>query len=107
MWVDQAKRIDTRKQRAERVAEMVMQVMEGEEIPPPILRAAFQRQPLAELGWHASTRAQRRNHLIGIFLAQGVEARARRTSYAIEKCIEVARRKSGRVDSADARFEFD
>jgi hypothetical protein len=69
--------------------------MEGEEIPPPILRAAFQRQPLAEQGWNASTRAQRRNHLLGIFLAQGVEARERRTAYVLEKCIEVARRKSG------------
>ncbi|MGA2726451.1 MAG: YdeI/OmpD-associated family protein [Terracidiphilus sp.] len=95
MFVDQAKRIETRRQRSERVAEMVMQVMEGEEIPPPILRAAFQRQPLAEQGWNASTRAQRRNHLLGIFLAQGVEARERRTAYVLEKCIEVARRKSG------------
>ncbi|MGO9437272.1 MAG: YdeI/OmpD-associated family protein [Terracidiphilus sp.] len=94
MFVDQAKGAETRKQRAERIAETVMQVMEGEEIPPPILRAAFQRQPLAEQGWNASTRAQRRNHLLGIFLAQGVEARGRRTAYAIEKCIEVARRKA-------------
>jgi hypothetical protein len=68
MFVDQAKGAHTRKQRAERIAETVMQVIEGEEIPPPILRAAFQRQPMAERGWKASTPTQRRNHLLGIFL---------------------------------------
>ena len=95
MFVDQAKASATRMQRAERIAETVMQVTEGEEIPPPILRAAFQRQPLAEQGWNASTQAQRRNHLLGIFMTQGVEARERRTAYALEKCLEVARRKGG------------
>jgi len=94
MWIDQAKRIDTRKKRAERVAEMVMQVIEGEELPPPILRAAFQRQPLAEKGWHASTPSQRRNYLLAIFLSQGVEARQRRVAYVIDKCLGTARRKS-------------
>src|ERR1700761_3237744 len=53
MFVDQAKGVDTRKERAERVAETIMQVIEGLEFPPPILRAAFQRQPLAEQAWHA------------------------------------------------------
>jgi hypothetical protein len=74
MFVDQAKGPQTRKQRAERIAEMVMQVIEGEEIPPPVLRLAFQRQPLAEQGWHASTPAQRRS---------------------LEKCVQVAQRKCG------------
>jgi uncharacterized protein YdeI (YjbR/CyaY-like superfamily) len=94
MFVDQAKGAETRRQRAERIAEVVMQVVEGEEIPPPILRAAFQRQPLAERGWNASTRAQRRNYLLGIFLAQGVEAREKRVAYVMDKCVQVARRKS-------------
>ncbi len=107
MFIDQAKRIETRRERAERIAEMVMQVMEGEEMPPPILRAAFQRQPLAEEGWNASTRAQRRNHLLGIFMTQGVEARERRTAYAIEKCMEVARRKKGIPESGGSRFDFE
>jgi len=74
---------------------MVMQVIEGEEIPPPILRLAFQRQPLAEQGWNASTRAQRRNYLLGIVGTQGVAAREKRVAYVLEKCLQVARRKSG------------
>ncbi|HUB30174.1 MAG TPA: YdeI/OmpD-associated family protein [Terracidiphilus sp.] len=93
MFVDQAKGADTRKQRAERIAELVMQVVEGQEIAPPILRLAFQRQPLAEQGWHASTPAQRRNHLLGIFMTQGVEARERRTAWVIDACLRVAQRK--------------
>lgn len=107
MWIDQAKRAETRTERAERVAEMVMQVMEGEEIPPPILRAAFQRQPLAEQGWNASTKSQRRNHLLGIFMTQGVEARNRRVAYALEKCLEVARRKIGIPEIRPGRLEED
>jgi len=100
MFIDQAKAVETRMQRAERIAETVMQVMEGEEFPPPILRAAFQCQPMAERGWNASTRTQRRNHLLGIFMAQGVEARERRTAYVLEKCMEIARRKNGDVGAS-------
>lgn len=107
MWIDQAKRAETREERAERVAETVMQVMEGLESPPPILRAAFQRQPLAEQAWHASTRAQRRNHLLGIFMAQGVEARGRRVAYALEKCMEGFHRKAGGRKGENGRFEVD
>lgn len=98
MFVDQAKAAVTRSQRAERIAETVMQVLEGEEIPPPILRAAFQRQPMAAQGWNASTRAQRRNYLLGIFMPQSIAARERRTAYVLEKCLETARRKGGRID---------
>lgn len=101
MWIDQAKHAETRKDRAERVAEIVMQVMKGEEIPPPVLRAAFQRQPLAAQGWNASTRVQRHNQLLGIFMAQGVEARERRVAYVMEKCVQVARRKRGIADIND------
>ena len=107
MGVDEAKRAETRKERAERVAEMVMQVMEGEEIPPPILRAAFQRQPSAEQGWRASTKAQRRTYLLGISMSQGVEARQRRVDDVIDKCLEAAKRKNGRarIDEAGRQFE--
>jgi len=95
MYIDQAKSAATRTERAERIAETVMQVLEGEEIPPPILRTAFQRQPLAEQGWHGGTKAQRRNYLLSIFMTQSVEARQKRVAYVLEKCVQTARRKSG------------
>jgi uncharacterized protein YdeI (YjbR/CyaY-like superfamily) len=106
MFVDQAKAAMTRRQRAERIAETVMQVMEGEEIPPPILRAAFQRQPIAAQGWNASTQAQRRNYLLGIFMTQGIEARERRTAYVMKKCLETARRKTGQIGQ-DRSVDFE
>jgi uncharacterized protein YdeI (YjbR/CyaY-like superfamily) len=107
MWIDQAKRAETRKDRAERVAELIMQIVEGEQIAPPILRAAFQLQPLAEQGWNVSTKAQRRNFLLTTFMAQGVEARQRRVAYVVDKCLETARRKNAVGRTEDARFDFE
>jgi uncharacterized protein YdeI (YjbR/CyaY-like superfamily) len=94
--VDQAKGAETRKSRAERVAETVMQAMEGEQLTPPILRAAFARQPLAQQGWEAMTPTQRRHHLLGIFFPGTVEGRAKRAAKAVEECVRVARRKTSK-----------
>jgi hypothetical protein len=91
--IDQAKSSETRTRRAEKIAETIMLALEGEQIPPPILRAAFQRQPLAEQGWNAMTPIQRRHHLLGIFLPVSVEAQARRTAWVIKDCLRVAQKK--------------
>ena len=90
--VDQAKGAETRQMRAERLAESLMLAMEGEEEVPPILRAAFQRQPLAADGWSAMTPTQRRNHLLGIFYVQTVPGREKRAAKAVEEALRVARR---------------
>lgn len=91
-FVNQAKGAETRQMRAEKMAESLMLAMEGEMEVPPILRAAFQGQPLAREGWKAMTPGQRRNHLLGIFFVQTVEGRERRTARAIEEALRVARR---------------
>ncbi len=96
-FVDQAKGAETRKMRAERMAESLMLAMEGEEDLPPILRAAFQAQPLALQGWNAMTRTQRRNHLLGIFYVQTVDGRQRRAAKAVEDALRVTRRKGGQI----------
>ena len=93
LLIDQAKNSETRMRRAERVAETMMLAMEGEQIAPPILRAAFQRQPLAEQGWRAMTQIQRRNHLLGIFIVGTVEAQTRRAARTVEDCLRVAQKK--------------
>jgi uncharacterized protein YdeI (YjbR/CyaY-like superfamily) len=97
-FVDQAKGKETRKIRAERIAESLMLAMEGESEVPPILRAAFQRHPLAQEGWDAMTPTQRRNHLLGIFYVQTVHGRERRTAKAVEDAVLVAKRKSTRLN---------
>ncbi len=92
-FIADAKSAQTRRKRAEAMAESLMLAMEGEVEPPPILRATFQLQPEARRGWGLMTPTQRRNHLLGIFYAQTVEGRERRAAKAIESCVAVARRR--------------
>jgi uncharacterized protein YdeI (YjbR/CyaY-like superfamily) len=91
-WVDGAKGAETRLKRAEKMAERLMQAMEGEEEPPPVLREIFQRQPRALEGWNNLTVTQRRNHLLGIFYYETVEARERRAAKAVEEALRAAGR---------------
>lgn len=91
-FIADAKTTETRQKRAEAMAESLMLAMEGEVEPPPILRAAFQRQPEAGRGWELMTPTQRKNHLLGIFYPQTVEGRERRAAKAIESCLAIARR---------------
>jgi hypothetical protein len=74
------------------MAERLLLTLEGESEPPPILQAAFLRQPLAQKGWEAMTVHQRRGHLLGIFGYQSAEARERRTAKAVEEALRVARK---------------
>ena len=91
-WVDEAKGIETRLKRAEKMAERLLQAMEGEEEPPPILRAAFLRQPLAQQGWQALTPTQRRSHLMGIFYYETAGGRECRAAKAIQDALRAAKR---------------
>jgi uncharacterized protein YdeI (YjbR/CyaY-like superfamily) len=91
-FADEPKSAESRRKRAEKIAEMLLQAMEGEEEPPPVLRAAFLRQPLAERGWFALTPTQRRNHLLGIFYYETGDARERRAAKAIEDALRAAKR---------------
>jgi uncharacterized protein YdeI (YjbR/CyaY-like superfamily) len=87
-WTDEPKSAESRRKRAEKMAERLMQAMEGEQEPPPVLRAVFQRHPHAEAGWRALTPTQRRNHLLGIFHYETPEARERRAAKAIEDAVK-------------------
>jgi len=89
--VDEARSAEARTKMAERIAERRLLTMEGERETPPILKAAFARQPLAEAGWKAMTAAQRRGHLLGIFYYEGAEARERRAAKAVEEALKRAR----------------
>jgi uncharacterized protein YdeI (YjbR/CyaY-like superfamily) len=91
--VDGSKNPETRQRQAERLAERLLLTMEGELETPPILRAAFTRQPQAAAGWKAMTPAQRRGHLLGIFYYEGIEARERRTDKAVEDALKAVRKR--------------
>jgi uncharacterized protein YdeI (YjbR/CyaY-like superfamily) len=94
-WVDEPKSAESRRKRAEGMAERLLLTLEGEIETPPILKAAFLRQPLALKGWEAMTPVQRRGHLLGIFYNQSADARERRAAKAVEEALRVAKRKSG------------
>jgi hypothetical protein len=89
--VAQPKSPEARVRRAERMAELLFSVMEGEYETPPILEAAFARQPLARQGWQKMTPTQRRGHLWGIFYYRGPESRQRRAAAAVEDAIRIAK----------------
>ena len=93
--VSEAKTADARERKAEQMAEWMLLTLEGEvdpTDPPPILKAAFQREPLARVGWEAMSPARRRKHLWGIFHLQTADARERRAAQAVEDALTVARR---------------
>jgi uncharacterized protein YdeI (YjbR/CyaY-like superfamily) len=89
-WISEPKSAESRQKRALKMAERLLQAMEGELEPPPVLRAIFQRQPLARAGWEALTPVQRRNHLLGIFYYETPEARERRAAKAIDEALRRA-----------------
>ncbi len=93
--VGEAKTPASREKRAEQMAETLLLAMEGETELPPILHAAFLRQPLARDGWNAMTPTQRRGHLLGIFYYKNVESRERRAVKAVEEALRVARKRTG------------
>ena len=100
-WVMEPGSDQSRRDRAEKTAEWMMLSMEGEidvANPPPILKTAFRRQPLAQAGWEAMSVAGRRRHLLGIFHLRGAEARERRAAKAVEDALRLGR-KSRRSDS--------
>jgi uncharacterized protein YdeI (YjbR/CyaY-like superfamily) len=95
-WVDEPKSVESRQRRAAKMAERLMQAMEGEIEPPPVLRTLFQRRPGARESWEALTPIQRRNHLFGIFYYETPEARERRAAKAIEEAMQKAGSKGAR-----------
>jgi len=94
-WINEPKSAVSREQRAEKMAECLLLALEGETELPPILHAAFLRQPQARKGWEAMTPLQRRNHLLGIFYYQSVEAREGRAAKAVEDALRAARKSDG------------
>jgi uncharacterized protein YdeI (YjbR/CyaY-like superfamily) len=89
-FVGEPKSTESRQKRAEKLTERLMQAMEGEKEPPPVLRVLFQRQPGSREAWLGLTPAQRRSHLMGIFYYETPEARERRAAKAIAEAMKKA-----------------
>lgn len=89
---------ESRERMAERIAERLLLAMEGEQETPPILKAAFARQPLAQVGWKAMTATQRRGALLAIFYYESAEARERRAAKVVEEALKRGRKSKGRTE---------
>ena len=85
--VAQAKSAHTRRKRADRVAEQVMEAMDAEHDLPPMIRLAFARNPGAEQAWKNMTVIQRRHGLLAVFYYRTPESRMKRLEKLIEQAL--------------------
>jgi uncharacterized protein YdeI (YjbR/CyaY-like superfamily) len=79
------KKKETRKRRAHRAAEWLMEVMEAELDLPPVLQIAFSRHPNARREWESRTFHHRCASLLRLFETRGLEARAKAVTRLIEE----------------------
>ena len=93
-WILQVKSPEARLRRAAQLAERLFAVMEAERELPPILKAAFARDPRALDGWQRMSPSRRRGHLFGIFYYRLPEARDRRIAKTMEEAIAFAERRA-------------
>jgi uncharacterized protein YdeI (YjbR/CyaY-like superfamily) len=84
-WITQPKSTDARMRRAEQIAERLLTALEAERDLPPILKAAFARDPRAYEGWQRMSPTQRRHQLLSIFYYRSPEARDRRIAKMLEE----------------------
>src|SRR5215472_18676419 len=96
--VAQPKSPDARARRAERIAELLLATLEAERELPPILKAAFARDPRALEGWRRMTPTQRRNNLLSIFHYRTPESRERRIAKMLEEAVARAQGRSGKQE---------
>jgi uncharacterized protein YdeI (YjbR/CyaY-like superfamily) len=75
--VREVKKEDTRLRRAQHAAEYLMEAMEAEIDPPPLMKAAFRRNAQARQGWELMPQSLRRQYLIFIFRGRFSDTRAR------------------------------
>lgn len=89
-WIAGVKSEAAQRKRCEQMAERLMSAMEGERELPPLIAAAFGRRPKAKAGWAKMSVTQRRQHLLGVFYYQTIDARERR----VEKLCDEAEKKT-------------
>lgn len=88
--ITQVKSAETRMRRAEQIAEQLLATMEAEQELPPILKAAFARDPRAFEGWQRMSPLRRRGQLLAIFYYRSPEARDRRVAKVMEEAAALA-----------------
>lgn len=93
-WISQVKSAEARERRALQIAEQLLSTMEAECELPPVLKAAFAREPRALEGWQLMSPSRRRGQLLSIFYYRNPESRNRRVAKTVQEALAVAERKS-------------
>ncbi|MDP4198980.1 MAG: YdeI/OmpD-associated family protein [Bacteroidota bacterium] len=88
--VTQPKNAIVRQKRSREVAEVLLQMKEGEIETPPIIEVEFAHNPRARQGWGLMPVSQKRSHLWGIYYYKPGEARKRRIAKALEAMVGYA-----------------
>jgi uncharacterized protein YdeI (YjbR/CyaY-like superfamily) len=96
--IAECKQADTRRRRAQQLAEHLMQAMEAERELPPLIERALALNPLARQGWQLMPPGHRRSHLLGIFYYRNPESRARRLEKALQEMVTYAEKTSRRSE---------
>jgi uncharacterized protein YdeI (YjbR/CyaY-like superfamily) len=87
-WITSVKTDASRMKRAEQMAERLLATKEAEVELPPLIAAAFRRNPKARAAWEHLTTLQRRNQLMAVFYYQTPDARQRRIDKIITTLLE-------------------
>lgn len=90
--VSKAKSAETRRRRAERMAEGLYLAMDAERELPPLIRRVMDEYPRAYEGWQKLTPSVRRHELIAIFHYRNPATQRKR----IEKAMTTAQAKAGK-----------
>jgi uncharacterized protein YdeI (YjbR/CyaY-like superfamily) len=93
--VREVKKEETRLRRAQHAAEYLMEAMEAELDPPPLMKAAFRRNPRARQGWELMPQSLRRQYLIAIFRSRFPDTRAANLAFALQDAAQYADRHTG------------
>jgi uncharacterized protein YdeI (YjbR/CyaY-like superfamily) len=99
--VREVKKEDTRVRRAQHAAEYLMEAMEAELDPPPLMKAAFRRNAQARQGWELMSQSLRRQYLIAIFRSRFPDTRARWLERALLDSAEYADRHTGKTKDVE------
>jgi hypothetical protein len=100
--VREVKKEETRLRRAQHAAEYLMEAMEAELDPPPLMKAAFTHNAKARQGWDLMPQFLRRQYLIAIFRSRYPDTRARWLAHTLLEAAQYAGKHTGNTMNPDA-----
>ncbi len=103
--ISQGKHEETRRRRAQQMAERLLETLEAERDLPPLLAMALRQNAKAGAAWAKMSPSQRRRHLMSIFYYRNPESRARRIAKWMDEITGTAEKRSRETRQEDWEFE--